>query len=244
MGPRIVVGVVRAEVLRDLVVNGRGYGHERLHELAGELGLLVADIFVIAGQPVPARLLPPVRDPEVFNEFGYRVTFCSHAQLAALESFVLSLPQASGEPASAAPDGAIAAPPGADRFPGIFGGLMSNRGLEIRNMPFTGLSMSTIYGMVRGRWYSVDQLKAMAGPLGWTFEDLIAVAGQPLGNWGARGILCRHVGRVYAAAIPLTSGQLIQAAVEADRLSGRESHGAWRPWNSKRDPCPDDALPA
>ena len=235
--------MARAEVLHDLVVNGRGHSHERLHELANSLGLLAADVFVIAGQPVPACLLPPARDPKVFSEFTYRVTFCNHAQLAALESFVLSLPQASAEPASAVPYDAIAAPPGTDRFPGIFDGLMRNRGLGVRNMPFTGLSQSTIRGMVSGRWYSVHQLRAMAGPLGWTFEDLIAVAGQPLGNWAVGGTLCRHVGKVYVAAIPLTSGQLFQAAVEADRLSGREDHGAWKPWNSDPDPCPDDGAP-
>lgn len=120
---------------------------------------------------------------------------------------------------------------------------MLNRGLGARNMPFTGLSRSTSHGMVKGRWYSAQQLKAMAGPLGWTFEDLIAVAGQPLGNWTVSGILCRHVGKVYVAAIPLTSGQLFQAAVEADRLSGREDHGAWRPGNFEPDPCLNDGAP-
>ena len=85
--------MTRAEVLRDLVVNGHGRSHESLYELAGQLGLPAADVFVIAGQPVPARLLSPARDPEVFHAFTYRVTFCNHAQLAALESFVLSLPR-------------------------------------------------------------------------------------------------------------------------------------------------------
>jgi len=78
----------------------------------------------------------------------------------------------------------------------------------------------------------------MAGPLGWTFEDLLAVAGKPLGDWGVAGTLCRHVGKVYVAAIPLTSEQLFQAAIEADRLSSREHHGAWKPFNSQPDPCP------
>jgi hypothetical protein len=40
------------------VANGHGRGHESLYELAGGLGLPAADVFVIAGQPVPARLLP------------------------------------------------------------------------------------------------------------------------------------------------------------------------------------------
>jgi len=120
---------------------------------------------------------------------------------------------------------------------------MRNRGPGVRKMPFTGLSMSTIYGMVRGRWYSAHQIKAMAGPLGRASEDLIAVAGRPRGNWAVRGTLCRHVGRVYTAAVPLTSGQLFQAAAEADRLSGRDDHGVWKPWNSSPDPCPDDAAP-
>ena len=234
--------MTRAEVLRDLVADGHGYGHDRIRELSDELGLLVADLLVIAGQPVPASLLPPARDPEVFDEFTYRVTFCNHAQLAALESFALSLSPAR-RTASPAPRDPVSAPPGADRFPGIFTGLMRNRGLGIWNMPFTGLSRSTIHGMATGRWYSADQLKAMAGPLGWTFEDLVAVAGQPLGNWTAAGTLCRHVGKVYATAILLTSGQLFQAALEADRLSRRKDHGAWKPWNPRPDPCPNDDSP-
>jgi hypothetical protein len=235
--------VTRAEILRDLLVNGHSRSYENLHELAGELGLPAADVFVIAGQPVPARLLPPARDAETFHAFTYRVTFCNHAQLAALESFVLSLPRSGGEPASAGPIAPAAAPPGAERFPAILDGLMRNRGFGVRNMPFTGLSVSTIHGMVNGRWYSAHQVKAMAGPLGWACEDLIAVAGQLRGDSTVRGTLCRHVGKVYTATVPLTSGQMFQAAVEADRLSGREDHGAWKPWNPGPDPCPDDAAP-
>ncbi len=67
------------------------------------------------------------------------------------------------------------------------------------------------------------------------------MAGEPRGDGGVAGTLCRHVGQVYVAAIPLTSEQLLQAAIEADRLSSREHHGAWKPFNFQPDPCPDDA---
>jgi hypothetical protein len=126
-------------------------------------------------------LLPPARDPGVFNEFTYRVTFCNHAELAALESFVLSLPQAGSEPVSAVPDDATAAPPGTDPFPGIFDGLMRNRGLGARNIPFTGLSRSTIHGMVSGRWYSVHPAQRYGRPAG------VDVRGPDRRCWPAAG---------------------------------------------------------
>ena len=116
---------------------------------------------------------------------------------------------------------------------------MRNRGLGIHEMPFTGLSMSTIHGMRYRGLQKVYQLKAMAGPLGWTLPDLAAVAGEPLGPFDDCSTLCHHFGRVYMAAIPLTTPQLIQAAVEADRLSRRTDHGAWQPWNAETDACPD-----
>ncbi|MFA1549847.1 hypothetical protein [Actinomadura chokoriensis] len=47
--------------------------------------------------------------------------------------------------------------------------------------------------------------------------------------------------RVYGAAVPLTTTQLIQAAAEADRLSGREDQGAWCPWVENL--CPDEPTP-
>jgi len=40
---------------------------------------------------------------------------------------------------------------------------------------------------------------------------------------------CHHLGRVYVAAIPLTTTQLIEAAKQADRLSARPDQGVWRP---------------
>jgi hypothetical protein len=110
-------------------------------------------------------------------------------------------------------------------------------------MPFTGLSKSTINGMLKEGRRNLQQLKAMAGPLGWRFEDLAAVAGEPLGTFNDCSVLCRHAGRVYVAAIPLTADQLKRAAVEADRLSGRIDHGAWQPVVMEADPCPDEMMP-
>lgn len=54
-------------------------------------------------------------------------------------------------------------------------------------------------------------------------------------------VLCHHVGRVYIAATPLTTTQLMQACVEADRMSGRLDEGVWKPWAEDR--CPDGPMP-
>lgn len=224
--------MTRTDVLRDLVANGQNYGPARLYELAAELELLASDLFVIAGQPVPAHLLPPARDPEVVREFTYRVTYCNHEQLAALKEFILSLASESPAPTPEMRP----APPCTDRFAEILAGFMRNRGLGIGEMPFTGLSQSTIRGMLNGRWHNMQQLKAMAGPLGWRFRDLAAVAGEPLVSFGDCSTLCHHFGAVYVAAIPLTTDQVIQALPEA----GRVHHGVWRPVvNSGHTDCPD-----
>ncbi|MFF5225451.1 hypothetical protein [Dactylosporangium sp. NPDC000521] len=69
----------------------------------------------------------------------------------------------------------------------------------------------------------------MAGPLGWGVEDLTALVGEPLRSLDHGPIRCHHVGAVFLAAVPRTTGQLVRAAHEADRLSAREGHGAWRP---------------
>jgi hypothetical protein len=61
----------------------------------------------------------------------------------------------------------------------------------------------------------------------------------PLGLYNDCSTVCHHVGRAYMAAIPLTTSQVVQAAEEADRLSGRPDHGAWQPWNAETDACPD-----
>ncbi|MFC5753643.1 hypothetical protein [Actinomadura rugatobispora] len=227
--------MTRAELLRALVATGRRYEPARLHELAAELDLPVSDLFVIAGRPVPAHLLPPDRDREVMREFAYRVTYCDHARLASLEDFVTGLASAAETPDE------MEAASDMDGLPRILDGLLRNRGFGAGELPFTGLARSTINGMLSGRWHNLRQLHAMAGPLGWELEDLAPVAGEPLGPFKPCSVLCRHVGRVYVAAIPLTTEQLIQAAIEVDRLSGREDQGAWRPWVENQ--CPDVPSP-
>ena len=228
--------MTRAVVLRDLMANGTGFGPERLRATAVELGLPLADVLVVAGQPVPAELLPPERDPEILRAFTYRVTYCDHRQLAVLEEFVRSL-AAESPAAGVARDAA----PGPDRFADIFNGLLRNRGLGRRELPFAGLSMSTIVGLQQGRWHNLKQLAAMAGPLGWQLADLAVLAGEPDPADNGRFLLCHHYGRVYLAAVPLTSDQLVQALWEADRLSGRVDHGAWQPVVTTRVDCPDEA---
>jgi hypothetical protein len=42
-------------------------------------------------------------------------------------------------------------------------------------------------------------------------------------------VLHCHLGRVFAATVPLTTTQLIETGDEADRLSVREDHGGWQP---------------
>lgn len=224
----------RAEILRDLAARGADTDPARCAELAARLGMLVSDLLVIAGHPVPADLVPPERDARVMKEFAYRASFCDHAQLAALADFI-------GLPPGAAPLPSLPPPaprtaywrPEASYLATVLDGLIRNRGFGPRELPFMGLSMSTIFGLLSGRaaehehtWF---QLSAMAGPLGWRFEDLLAVAGEPFSERTRHVVHCHHLGQVFVAAIGLTTGQLAEAARQADRLSGRVSQGAWRP---------------
>lgn len=61
----------------------------------------------------------------------------------------------------------------------MLGALIRNRGFGIRELPFMGLSLSTLYRMV-SRWdpspHRRQQLSGVAGPLGWTLPDLLPVA--------------------------------------------------------------------
>jgi hypothetical protein len=227
-----------------LAASGTDTASERLAELAAELDIPAADILVVAGHPVPTGLLPPERDAKVMRQLAYRVSHCNHSQLAALEDFVRSLPHV------AAP-GPFVQPTSPHHHPAEFGfgavlnGLIRNRGFGIRELPFMGLSLSTLYGMV-SRWdpspHRQYQLRAVAGPLGWSLPDLFAVADEPYSGELRPVLHCRHLGRVFAAAVPLTTEQLIQIAEEADRLSVRESHGAWQPVSQGfAADCPDFA---
>lgn len=195
----------RAEVLRELVDNGPGYGREQLYELAAELDLLVSDVLVVAGHPVPAHLRPPARDRDVMRAFAKQFVTMDHAHLAAVKNLVVAL--GSANPAPEGPDSA----PAGRAFHEIFNGLLHNRGLDARSMPFTGLSMSTIHGVADGRSHSLQQLSVVAGPLAWQFDDLVAVADEPPGHFGSCPTMCRHVGEIFIAAIPLTTSQLVKA---------------------------------
>ncbi|MGW9212310.1 hypothetical protein ACWGR4_35770 [Embleya sp. NPDC055664] len=244
--------MTRTDVLRDLVVSGRTFDVARLGAVAAELGLPVSDVFVLAGQPVPARLLPPVRSAEALETFAYNVTFCGHAQLAVLEGFVSALAAGSRAPGAESMEETATVPevgsspvsttsPGVDGFARILAGLMANRGFGREELPFTGLSQSTIRRMLHGHGGSSQSVEAMSAVLGWTFVDLAAVADVPVRPFSSCAVLCHHVGRVYVAAIPLTTAQLVRAAEEADRLSGRIDQGVWKPWSAaarRGEPCP------
>lgn len=118
------------------------------------------------------------------KEFAYRASYCDHEQMAALIDFIRALPAAPADPAApAAADRRAYADPDAGHFAAIFDGLMRNRGFGPKELPFMGLSLSTIlHSMLtrdsrnEHRWY---QLSNVAGPLGWRFEDLTAVAHEP-----------------------------------------------------------------
>jgi hypothetical protein len=227
--------MTRTEVLRELMSNGRGWDTPRLEVLAAELGLPVADLLVVAGHPVPGRLLPPDRDKNVMRAFTYRVTYCNHPQLAALREFLLALPDPGAAP-EPRPARDLADP---DPFPAMLQGLMSNRGFGLQEFPFVGLSKATIRGMLGGAYHRLAQLQAVAGPLGWSTEDLATLAGEPMLPLEHGPMFCRHVGTVFLAAVPRTTEQLVRAAQEADRLSAREDHGAWKPVSQGIYDCPD-----
>ncbi|WP_327411512.1 hypothetical protein [Streptomyces sp. NBC_01233] len=221
----------RADLLSNLAASGTDTTPETLAELATELDVPPADLLVIAGHPVPAELLPPKRDATITEQFAYRVSHCDHAQLASLEDFVRSLPHLDApgpfvEPTSPYPTPAESGPAA------VFNGLLRNRGFGIKELPFAGLSRSTLRAMVSD-WGPTPhrryQLCAIAGPLGWRLPDLFAVVGEPYSPDFRPAHLCRHVGRVFTAAVPLSTTQLIECAQEADRLSARENHGVWHP---------------
>jgi hypothetical protein len=226
--------VDRADILRDLVAHGTETNPERCAQIAADLGLLTSDVLTIAGHPVPAQLLPPQRDTRVIKEFAYRASYCNHAQMAALIDFIRTLPAAPTDPS--APAGLhrrLYAAPDAGHFAAILDGLMRNRGFGPKELPFMGLSLSTIlHSMLtrdsrnEHRWF---QLSNVAGPLGWRFEDLAAVAREPLSDRPRYAMHCHHLGQVYIAAIHHTAEQLIEIAKQADRLSERPDQGAWRP---------------
>ena len=207
---------------------------ERCAQIAADLDLLGSDALTIAGHPVPAELLPPQRDTRVMKEFAYRASYCNHAQMSALIDFIRALPAAPFDPATPTdPDPKVYAAQDAGHFATILVGLMRNRGFGPRELPFMGLSLATIYsGMLthdrrdEHRWF---QLSNMAGPLGWRFEDLTVIADEPPSDRGRYAMHCHHLGRVYIAAIRHTTEQLIEIAKQADQLSQRSNHGAWRP---------------
>jgi hypothetical protein len=234
----------RADLLRRLAARGADADPARCVELAARLGMLVPDLLVVAGHPVAGDLLPPERDARVMKEFAYRATFCDHAQMAALVDFIRMPPSEAPEPPlpRAAPRNVYWRPE-ASYLSTVLYGLIRNRGFGPRELPFMGLSQSTIFGLLSGRTTAQEhrrfQLSAMAGPLGWKLEDLLAVAGEPTSERGRFVMHCHHLGQVFVAAIGLTTGQLIEAAKQADRLSGRVNR-AWRPFShGSAIACPD-----
>ncbi|MFJ6655734.1 hypothetical protein ACIQNG_05125 [Streptomyces sp. NPDC091377] len=186
------------EILSDLTVSGGATAPERLAALADEFDLPVADLLVVAGRPVPAELLPPPRDAGTVRAFAYRVSHCDHTQLASLEDFVRTLSHVT-VPRVTVPEPVVPSvspyhPPVGTGFAAVLDGLLRNRGFDVRDLPFLGLSRSTLYGML-SRWF-------------------------------------------------LTTGQLVEAAREADRLSARERHGAWQPVSQGfAAQCPDFHRP-
>ncbi|MEU8840386.1 hypothetical protein AB0D97_14830 [Streptomyces roseus] len=114
----------------------------------------------------------------------------------------------------------------------VLNGLIRNRGFSVRELPFVALSRSTLHRMVAD-WgpspHRRHELGAMAGVLGWRLSDLFAVFGEPYSPDFRPPVLCRHVGRVFEAAVPLVASQVVECAREAERLSARVSPDAWQP---------------
>jgi hypothetical protein len=123
----------------------------RCTELAVSLGMLVSDLLVVAGHPVPADLLPPKRDARVIKEFAYRTANCDHAQIAALVEFIRLPPDAAPDPSlpPTAPR-KVYWRPEASYLATVLDGLIRNRGFTPWELPFIGLSMSTIFGLLSG----------------------------------------------------------------------------------------------
>jgi hypothetical protein len=122
----------------------------RCAEIAA-VGLLISDVLTIAGHPVPAEFLPPQRDAGVMRDFAYRVSYCDHAQIAALMDFIRTLPAASPDPAPpAGTDRKVYAHPDAGHFATVFDGLMRNRGFGPRDLPFQGMPGNGRPGMTKG----------------------------------------------------------------------------------------------
>lgn len=237
--------VKRTDILRSLVNHGTDTTPPRCAEIAADLDLLTSDALTSAGHPVPTELLPPQRDARVMKGFAYRVSHCNHAQMAALTDFIRTLPIAPAEPStSTGPARKVYAAPDAGHFALILDGLLRNRGFGPKELPFMGLSLSTIYGSMltqdrrdEHRWY---QLSNVAGPLGWRFEDLTAIAHEPPSERPRYAIHCHHLGQVYIAAIHHTTEQLIEIAKQADRLTERSNQGAWQPVSDGfAKECPD-----
>jgi hypothetical protein len=173
--------VERADILRDLVAWGTKTTPERCTEVAADLGLLTCDVLTIAGHPVPAGLLPPQREARVMREFAYCASHCDHVQMAALIDFIRTQPVALPDPSLPAPaERKVYAHPDAGHFAVMLDGLLRNRGFGPGELPFTGLSLATIYHSMLTHDLRSEhrryQLGDMAGPLGRRVEDLIAVA--------------------------------------------------------------------
>lgn len=231
----------RADILRGIAASGTDTTPARVTERAAELGLPPADLLAVAGHPVPVELLPPERDAEVLRQFAHRASHCDHAQLAALEARIRAVPRT----AAPAPRTRLPWPgprPAVTRSAAVLGELIRNRGFGLRELPFLGLSRSTLNMMVaHGESpHRQQQLSAAAGPLGWTLPDFFAVFGEPYHDGIRPMVHCHHLGRVLAAAVPLTTVQLAGAAAEADRLGAREDQGVWQPVSEGfAGECPD-----
>ncbi|MEU6274052.1 hypothetical protein ABZ871_16840 [Streptomyces populi] len=244
LGPATFIGSVAAAALSSGA--GKNTAPRRVVELADGLGVPAAGLLAVAGHPVPAELLPPKRGTRVLRRFAYRVSHCDHPQLAALETFVRSLPRVAAPEPFVQPARPGRRPPGT-RFAAVLCALVHDRGFGIRELPFMGLPLSTLYGTV-WHWdpspHRRRQLSAVAGPLGRTLPDLFAVADEPYSEEIRPVLHCHHLGRVLAAAAPLSTARLIETAEEAERLSARQDQGVWRPVSQGfAKECPDVRSP-
>src|ERR1700739_3278444 len=107
---------------------------------------------MVAGHPVPGDLRPSERDARVVKEFAYRASFCDHAQMAALVDFIrLPLSAASHPSLPTAAPRKVCWRPEASYLATVLDGLIRNRGFSPWELPFMGLSLSTVFGVLSGR---------------------------------------------------------------------------------------------
>jgi hypothetical protein len=212
------------------VLDGRAPTGRLLRALGPALGLPAADLFVLAGQPVPDDLTPVTRNPH----WSVRGLVHDTAQMSAANRRLLLAAMRAQPPVVREGRGGVDRPyhryePG---FGAVLVQLTHNRNLgwlctaQALHAVSDGriyLSAATIGGVGRGTVAATPELVAgFAGVLGIPAADLAALGGLRL----PEGLPPLHpraadVAAVIREARRLTTAQLAQVGLTARRLAGR-----------------------